>query len=160
MYSLSIQRLNLEFSSPNLKNPFSDSLSGAGGIHLREMLKLWRPQWIRTASAWPPSSFFPLAPRYSPARASPPSSPNRSSQPCRRSAPQLNSSFELLFTQCRYFHPHDLPMLRDLSAQLQLTFPKMPRASHWDPVRVRAVRVLPLIPMMGGLNHRFSVGGV
>ena len=31
---------------------------------------------------------------------------------------------ELLLTQCRCSHPQDLSLLRDLSAQLQLTFPK------------------------------------
>jgi hypothetical protein len=75
MHSLWVQRLNLEFSSPKHKNSFSDSLSGAGGIHLREMLKLWPPQWIRTTSAWPPSSFSPWAPCNSTARASPPITP-------------------------------------------------------------------------------------
>jgi hypothetical protein len=55
-----------------LAHPVEVGLNGSQGAgqavrHLmeaprREMLKLWRPQWIRTASVWPPSSFSPLAP--------------------------------------------------------------------------------------------------
>jgi hypothetical protein len=43
------------------------------------------------------------------------------SQTLRAAVKQL---LELLLTQCRYFHPQDLLLLRNLSAQLQLTFPK------------------------------------